>query len=164
KLHRTDFHAAVCGSVRMYPGGGHLGVAVGTVSEPDPRIGPVACHPLFVAGRLRGHLYLSGYDRKMGYFRNLANLCRLVRYRLTVYSVAGAVDTRQIAGRNRTYTYKTIMNMNLQDAYVPDTGSSAENVAFYRDLGYLVAPSLFSNEEIDELRQEASRIFRGQRG
>lgn len=56
------------------------------------------------------------------------------------------------------------MNMNLQDAYVPATGISAENVAFYRDFGYLVAPSLFSNEEIDELRHEASRIFRGQRG
>lgn len=53
--------------------------------------------------------------------------------------------------------------MNLQDAYVVDT-LSTKNQEFYKDYGYLIATDLLSPEEIDELKQETARIFRGQRG
>ena len=53
--------------------------------------------------------------------------------------------------------------MNLQDAYV-EGELSAKNRSFYQDYGYLVAPDLLSEEEIDELRQETAQIFRGKRG
>ena len=53
--------------------------------------------------------------------------------------------------------------MNLQDAYVAET-LSAKNQQFYKDYGYLIATDLLSPEEINELKQETARIFRGQRG
>lgn len=41
---------------------------------------------------------------------------------------------------------------------------SEENISFYKDFGYLIAPDLLSEEETKELRDETSAIFRGQRG
>ena len=54
--------------------------------------------------------------------------------------------------------------MNLAHAYVGAAGISAENIAFYNDFGYLIAPSLVLKEEIAELKREATLIFRGKRG
>lgn len=54
--------------------------------------------------------------------------------------------------------------MNLQHAYTASAGISAQNIAFYKDFGYLIAPSLVRKEEVAELRREATQIFRGKRG
>ena len=42
--------------------------------------------------------------------------------------------------------------------------TSAENRAFYRESGYLVAPQMLSGREIEEIREETLAIFRGGRG
>lgn len=38
------------------------------------------------------------------------------------------------------------------------------NVSFYNEYGFLVAPELLSNNEIDDLKKETAAIFRGDRG
>lgn len=54
--------------------------------------------------------------------------------------------------------------MDLEHAYVPATGISEAHIAFYNDYGFLIAPSLMHPDEIRELREETTRIFRGSRG
>jgi ectoine hydroxylase-related dioxygenase (phytanoyl-CoA dioxygenase family) len=54
--------------------------------------------------------------------------------------------------------------MNKEHAYIKDGVISKENVAFYADHGYLIAPELISNDEINELKKETAAIFRGERG
>jgi phytanoyl-CoA hydroxylase len=54
--------------------------------------------------------------------------------------------------------------MNKQHAYIGDEGISRENIAFYKDYGYLIAPALLSPAEIAELKKETAAIFRGARG
>lgn len=54
--------------------------------------------------------------------------------------------------------------MNNKQAIVNGTGISKENIAFYNEYGFLVAPALLTKGEIEELRKETAAIFRGQRG
>jgi len=54
--------------------------------------------------------------------------------------------------------------MNKGNAYVKDGVLSKENIAFYAEYGYLVAPGLLSNDEISGLKKETAAIFRGKRG
>ena len=55
-----------------------------------------------------------------------------------------------------------IMSVPTQ-AYIPDTGITPTQVAFYREHGYLVGRQLLRTEEIDALRDETLAIFRGER-
>src|SRR5690606_34594811 len=41
---------------------------------------------------------------------------------------------------------------------------SPENIDFYNDKGYLVAPSLLAPEDIEALKAETAKIFKGERG
>jgi phytanoyl-CoA hydroxylase len=54
--------------------------------------------------------------------------------------------------------------MNIEHAYINIEGITKENVSFYAEYGYLIAPGLLSNNEIDELKKETDAIFRGERG
>lgn len=54
--------------------------------------------------------------------------------------------------------------MNTAYGTVSPEGVSGENIAFYREQGYLVAPGLFADEEIAALKKETVEIFRGNRG
>lgn len=54
--------------------------------------------------------------------------------------------------------------MNKEHAYVKDGCISKENIAFYAQYGYLVAPGLLSASEIGDLKKETAAIFRGERG
>ncbi|SMO71871.1 phytanoyl-CoA dioxygenase family protein [Solitalea koreensis] len=54
--------------------------------------------------------------------------------------------------------------MNKEQAYLRNGSISQENIAFYAEYGYLIAPRLLSNTEIRELKQETAAIFRGERG
>jgi ectoine hydroxylase-related dioxygenase (phytanoyl-CoA dioxygenase family) len=53
--------------------------------------------------------------------------------------------------------------MNKEHAFI--NGSiSADNIDFYTNHGYLIAPALVSQNEVNELRTETAAIFRGERG
>ena len=54
--------------------------------------------------------------------------------------------------------------MNKQNAFIPSTGITSENISFYTEYGYLIGCDLFSKSEIDELKKETAAIFRGERG
>ena len=54
--------------------------------------------------------------------------------------------------------------MKKEDAYINNGSITSENIAFYKQLGYLVAPNLLSVNEIAELKKETAAIFRGERG
>lgn len=54
--------------------------------------------------------------------------------------------------------------MNKENAYIKNGSISKENIAFYEEYGYLVAPDLLSIHETDELKNETAAIFRGERG
>lgn len=54
--------------------------------------------------------------------------------------------------------------MNKEHAYIPATGITGDNIAFYANYGYLIAPGLLSPAEIAALKKETAAIFRGQRG
>ncbi|TWF39982.1 chlorinating enzyme [Chitinophaga polysaccharea] len=54
--------------------------------------------------------------------------------------------------------------MNNEHAFIAAAGISRENISFYADNGYLVAPSLLQPEEIAALKKETAAIFRGERG
>lgn len=43
-------------------------------------------------------------------------------------------------------------------------GINSDNIQFYQEFGYLVAPELLSPEEIRELKRETAKIFKGERG
>ncbi len=51
-----------------------------------------------------------------------------------------------------------------KDAIIVNGGLSGENIRYYEQRGFLVAPDLLSAEEIAELRKETANIFRGKRG
>lgn len=57
-----------------------------------------------------------------------------------------------------------VSNMNGAHANIESTGLSPQNVEFYRNCGYLVAPGLLAIDEILALNQETTQIFRGNRG
>ncbi len=54
--------------------------------------------------------------------------------------------------------------MKKEYAYINNGSISNENIAFYKEFGYLVAPNLLSGNEIIELKRETAAIFRGERG
>jgi ectoine hydroxylase-related dioxygenase (phytanoyl-CoA dioxygenase family) len=53
--------------------------------------------------------------------------------------------------------------MNKEYAYIKGSIDD-ENIAFYKEYGYLIAPAMLSSEEINELKKETAAIFRGERG
>lgn len=53
--------------------------------------------------------------------------------------------------------------MNREHAYIKGS-IDQESIAFYKEHGYLIAPSLLSKNEIEELKKETAAIFRGERG
>jgi phytanoyl-CoA hydroxylase len=53
--------------------------------------------------------------------------------------------------------------MNKEYAYIKGSIDD-ENIAFYNEYGYLIAPAMLSSEEINELKKETAAIFRGERG
>ena len=54
--------------------------------------------------------------------------------------------------------------MKKEHAYINNASITNENIAFYKQFGYLVAPNLLSGNEIAELKKETAAIFRGERG
>lgn len=54
--------------------------------------------------------------------------------------------------------------MNKEHAYINNCSISSENIAFYKEYGYLVVENLLSGGEITELKIETAAIFRGKRG
>jgi phytanoyl-CoA hydroxylase len=54
--------------------------------------------------------------------------------------------------------------MNLQHSHITAGMISTENIAFYEDFGYLIGPDMMTEEEINQLKQETAKIFRGERG
>jgi phytanoyl-CoA hydroxylase len=54
--------------------------------------------------------------------------------------------------------------MNLDHAYIRAREITSLNVRFYEEAGYLIAPALLGPGEIEELRKETVRIFRGECG
>lgn len=53
--------------------------------------------------------------------------------------------------------------MNKEHAYINGV-ISPENINFYASYGYLIAPAMLSQNEVDELKKETAAIFRGERG
>ncbi len=49
-------------------------------------------------------------------------------------------------------------------AFVKDGIVSPENIDFYNEKGYLIAPSLITQDDVKTLKAETARIFRGERG
>jgi len=54
--------------------------------------------------------------------------------------------------------------MISQHAYVKSGAVTPENIAHYRDQGFLIAPGLMTPDEIEALKKETVSIFRGERG
>lgn len=54
--------------------------------------------------------------------------------------------------------------MTIEHATVGTTGVNPVDSDFYVTNGYLVAPGVLTTAELEELRQEATEIFRGKRG
>ena len=54
--------------------------------------------------------------------------------------------------------------MSTQHDQIQDGQLSLENIAFYREYGYLIARDLLSPPEINILKNETASIFRGNRG
>ncbi len=54
--------------------------------------------------------------------------------------------------------------MRTEHATVGVAGVNRANSGFYDDNGYLIAPDLLTTAELEELRQEATEVFRGNRG
>jgi len=54
--------------------------------------------------------------------------------------------------------------MNRQSQFISKGEASAENVQFYKDFGYLIAPDILSSDEIATLKKDAVKIFRGEYG
>jgi len=54
--------------------------------------------------------------------------------------------------------------MNTERAIVTPGGLRQENIDFYREQGYLIAPELLNAGEIEALKKETVEIFKGNRG
>ncbi|WP_316790019.1 phytanoyl-CoA dioxygenase family protein [Pedobacter frigoris] len=54
--------------------------------------------------------------------------------------------------------------MNNPNQYVFNGSITPENVQFYEDYGYLIAPHIVSVDEIEELKKDTVKIFRGKYG
>jgi ectoine hydroxylase-related dioxygenase (phytanoyl-CoA dioxygenase family) len=51
-----------------------------------------------------------------------------------------------------------------ENQFIQNKNITAENMRFYQDYGYLVAPGLFSPSEIEELKNDTAKIFKGNYG
>lgn len=56
------------------------------------------------------------------------------------------------------------MKIQESDASIISGSINEDNIQFYKDFGYLIAPDLFQIDEIDGLREETYLIFTGERG
>lgn len=54
--------------------------------------------------------------------------------------------------------------MHPDSAYAGGRWLLSEQIRFFRNSGYLIAPDLLSASEIGDLKEETTRIFRGERG
>lgn len=54
--------------------------------------------------------------------------------------------------------------MNHERAYIKGKKVSVDNVEFYKEKGFLIAPDLVSQDEVAQLKAETVQIFRGKRG
>lgn len=54
--------------------------------------------------------------------------------------------------------------MNNQGQFITRNKVTQENIQFYHDYGYLIAPGLLTKEEITELKKDTVKIFRGEYG
>jgi phytanoyl-CoA hydroxylase len=54
--------------------------------------------------------------------------------------------------------------MNTQHQFICNKSISQENIQFFKDNGYLTAKSLFTSDEIEELKADTAKIFRGEYG
>lgn len=54
--------------------------------------------------------------------------------------------------------------MDLKNGYVEGSKITPQNIRFYEEAGYLVAPGLLNAAEVADLRAETIAIFRGARG
>lgn len=54
--------------------------------------------------------------------------------------------------------------MTNKDAFINNGTISIDNIKFYSENGYLIAPALLSSAEITQLKDETVAIFRGNRG
>jgi ectoine hydroxylase-related dioxygenase (phytanoyl-CoA dioxygenase family) len=54
--------------------------------------------------------------------------------------------------------------MNKDSAHIANGRLSPENIAFYLEWGWLIAPALVSSAEIAAVKTETAAIFRGERG
>jgi phytanoyl-CoA hydroxylase len=55
-------------------------------------------------------------------------------------------------------------NMTNENQFIQNRNITAENIRFYQDYGYLVARGLFSPAEVEELKNDTSKIFKGDYG
>ena len=56
------------------------------------------------------------------------------------------------------------MTKTSKNAIINNGRITAKNVSFYHENGFLIAENLFSQDEIDEIKNEAVEIFKGNRG
>lgn len=54
--------------------------------------------------------------------------------------------------------------MKKEHAIITDGQLSKDNIEFYKEYGYLIAPALLSPQEIAALKKETAAIFKGERG
>lgn len=52
----------------------------------------------------------------------------------------------------------------MQHQFISNKAISPENIQFFKDNGYLIANSLFTSAEINELKADTAKIFRGEYG
>ncbi|WP_373516798.1 phytanoyl-CoA dioxygenase family protein [Pricia sp.] len=54
--------------------------------------------------------------------------------------------------------------MDYKHSFILHGKISSDNIDYYKNFGYLIAPDFISQNEIDELKQETAQIFKGNRG
>jgi ectoine hydroxylase-related dioxygenase (phytanoyl-CoA dioxygenase family) len=54
--------------------------------------------------------------------------------------------------------------MSAQGRYITNGVTTSDNIEFYREKGYLIAPTLLPDADIRRLKYETTQIFRGERG
>ena len=54
--------------------------------------------------------------------------------------------------------------MDNSAQFISNGNISSENVQFYNDYGYLIAPGIVSPDEVDTLKKDTVKIFRGEHG
>jgi hypothetical protein len=60
--------------------------------------------------------------------------------------------------------HKNNIIMTNKNQFIQNRNITAENIRFYQDYGYLVARGLFSPAEVEELKNDTAKIFKGDHG